>query len=609
MIGTKLFNVIPEQGQKGVAGTQNRPGDKQAFLKQFVAALFAETSEGSHKDPESDSAGAVLAGQDLAVRLMAGTSPLAAGQPQTATLDDKQRVPASGTSESAVPTSGNSGPASTPQFASDRPWRGVLTSESSSEARPQARDLARIGRASLAMSGVFGLREERPAGAQRQAGTVMVSQDRQTGLTTTDGEARPVPQKDRPGVTGSAVPAGTDRLPVSGPPGGPENTPEGPQVTTKSRPRPMSPVVPVVETVRPWGAALRGASATESEASPAGQAEEQAHSASVPGEVRPRPASRPVLDSVTRLESVALPLSSRVIDDGTLTRSRISGQKTLRTLYDLLGGIEAGPRKGSAPAPSLTENPACPTLPGQPLAAHAQPSAGESVPPVDSVVQAPLGRAEPRTESKEAGTVSLRTVPAREDGLQDRPRPGGGGEPTTEGAGELLPSWSRQAPVKSSENESRPSSVAIPIPSREAAESLFDQVVARARVQKSADGPIKLSVDLKPEVFGRLEIETAITADQLVTAVIRAEDPSVQKMVESHLPTLLERLQESGIRIDSAQVASLAADSGGEPKEHAERQPGFQRSSQPPSHNPSTGAEGEDQQLLERHDGAIDYFA
>jgi flagellar hook-length control protein FliK len=97
---------------------------------------------------------------------------------------------------------------------------------------------------------------------------------------------------------------------------------------------------------------------------------------------------------------------------------------------------------------------------------------------------------------------------------------------------------------------------------RPAGSSLFnqvlDQVVAKARLE-TAEGLSRLTVQLKPEFLGRMQIQTDLSRNEGLHAVIRVENPAVRKAVEASLPSLLEKLAEAGLKVESAEVTDLSA--------------------------------------------------
>ncbi len=91
---------------------------------------------------------------------------------------------------------------------------------------------------------------------------------------------------------------------------------------------------------------------------------------------------------------------------------------------------------------------------------------------------------------------------------------------------------------------------------------LFEQLVERFRLEQMP-GSARFTVQLRPEHLGRVEIETR-QEGELLTAVIRAEDPRTRHSLEAGLDSLLQRLEEAGIEVHRAEVADFQSsnDSG-----------------------------------------------
>lgn len=87
---------------------------------------------------------------------------------------------------------------------------------------------------------------------------------------------------------------------------------------------------------------------------------------------------------------------------------------------------------------------------------------------------------------------------------------------------------------------------------------IFDQIVTRMRLQQ-LPGTTRLTVQLQPEHLGRIEIETVFDKDGM-RAVIRVEDGSVKKLVETGLQNLIQRLADAGIELRQAEVSHFAQD-------------------------------------------------
>jgi len=87
-------------------------------------------------------------------------------------------------------------------------------------------------------------------------------------------------------------------------------------------------------------------------------------------------------------------------------------------------------------------------------------------------------------------------------------------------------------------------------------ETILNQIVEKANIDK-LDGASRFSIQLKPEFLGRIEIETVMDADDNLTAVIRVEDPSVKRVLEAGMASLLDKLGEMGLKIQSASVSDF----------------------------------------------------
>ncbi|HOM99704.1 MAG TPA: flagellar hook-length control protein FliK [Acidobacteriota bacterium] len=81
-------------------------------------------------------------------------------------------------------------------------------------------------------------------------------------------------------------------------------------------------------------------------------------------------------------------------------------------------------------------------------------------------------------------------------------------------------------------------------------------------------GVDSLSVQLRPEILGRVVIETRREDGDRLHTLIRAEDPAVKQLLELRLPELVQRLAEAGIRLDSATVEWSGSEAGGSQHHH-----------------------------------------
>lgn len=95
------------------------------------------------------------------------------------------------------------------------------------------------------------------------------------------------------------------------------------------------------------------------------------------------------------------------------------------------------------------------------------------------------------------------------------------------------------------------------------ADHVFSQVVQNARLLQS-QGETRFEIRLKPEFLGKIQIESHLGADQKMTTRFLVEDPQVKILLESRLPLLAERLDESGVRMTSLEVHSMNSQTGGD---------------------------------------------
>jgi hypothetical protein len=93
------------------------------------------------------------------------------------------------------------------------------------------------------------------------------------------------------------------------------------------------------------------------------------------------------------------------------------------------------------------------------------------------------------------------------------------------------------------------------------AQEIFTQIVDRFKLEK-LDGQFRLNLTLKPEFLGRIQIETALDNEKTVRAIFRVEDSSVRGLIESNLTQIVEKLHESGISVDKAEVADFGSEQG-----------------------------------------------
>ncbi len=98
---------------------------------------------------------------------------------------------------------------------------------------------------------------------------------------------------------------------------------------------------------------------------------------------------------------------------------------------------------------------------------------------------------------------------------------------------------------------------------------ILNQIVDSARLEQGA-GLNRFTVQLKPDFLGRIEIETELADGAAMRAVIRVEDPSVRKAVETGLAHLVHKLNELGLDITSAKVADFMPQNDGQGQPHSD---------------------------------------
>ncbi|GAB4248724.1 MAG: hypothetical protein Kow00109_24790 [Acidobacteriota bacterium] len=96
-------------------------------------------------------------------------------------------------------------------------------------------------------------------------------------------------------------------------------------------------------------------------------------------------------------------------------------------------------------------------------------------------------------------------------------------------------------------------SQAAPVLSEALTQQVFQQLVQRVRLDRWPEVE-QLTVQLRPELLGKVVIETRQERGEHLHAVIKVEDPAVKQLFDQRLPELLEKLAESGIQVDSAEV-------------------------------------------------------
>src|SRR5690606_8175533 len=140
-------------------------------------------------------------------------------------------------------------------------------------------------------------------------------------------------------------------------------------------------------------------------------------------------------------------------------------------------------------------------------------------------------------------------------------------------------------------------------------DSIFDRIIEGGRFHKIGES-FKLDIYLEPESLGKVRIETVLDKENVMRAVIEAEDPAVRNLIEQKLPLLIERLQEDGIDLSdvSVQLMDVQAE-GGSPRDEnrstaAER---VTRSASRTGDDPDGGVQSNRSSYID--DGRIHYFA
>lgn len=87
-------------------------------------------------------------------------------------------------------------------------------------------------------------------------------------------------------------------------------------------------------------------------------------------------------------------------------------------------------------------------------------------------------------------------------------------------------------------------------------EEVLSQIVGRARLINS-NGQSTVEIQLKPDFLGRVRIETTMAADGTLNAKFVVQDPDVRRLMETRMPLLVERLADSGLRVQSIEFQSM----------------------------------------------------
>ncbi len=140
---------------------------------------------------------------------------------------------------------------------------------------------------------------------------------------------------------------------------------------------------------------------------------------------------------------------------------------------------------------------------------------------------------------------------------------------------------------------------------------IVNQIVGNARLEH-VGGFDRFTVQLRPEFLGRIEIQTELSDDATLRAVIRVEDPSVRKAVESGLMHLVSKLNELGLDIASARVADFLPQNDGQGRQQSDSSSSFSPRSRAgvtvSTEEFSTGGEVEEGSVG-FDDGTFSYFA
>lgn len=120
----------------------------------------------------------------------------------------------------------------------------------------------------------------------------------------------------------------------------------------------------------------------------------------------------------------------------------------------------------------------------------------------------------------------------------------------------------------------------------------------------------RFTIQLKPDFLGRIEIQTELSDDAVMQAVIRVEDPYVRKTVEAGLTHLVHKLNELGLDISSAKVADFMPQNDGQ----GQQQPNPGSPGTKSRHNSSSGrgfaaASDREEGPIAHDDESFSYFA
>jgi len=93
--------------------------------------------------------------------------------------------------------------------------------------------------------------------------------------------------------------------------------------------------------------------------------------------------------------------------------------------------------------------------------------------------------------------------------------------------------------------------------------TVFNQLIEKAFMQKNAEATKTLSIQLKPEFLGKVDLELK-SKDGVVTARLMAENPVVRDTIESLIPQIRDHLAEQGITLQQFTVDVYTRQSPGD---------------------------------------------
>ncbi|HHW54380.1 MAG: flagellar hook-length control protein FliK [bacterium] len=89
----------------------------------------------------------------------------------------------------------------------------------------------------------------------------------------------------------------------------------------------------------------------------------------------------------------------------------------------------------------------------------------------------------------------------------------------------------------------------------------MDRLVARVELARER-GETQLSIQLKPEALGKMQVEFVYRKGSLSTRLV-VENQEVRELLAAHLPALQETLSQQGLQLDSVAVDVLVDQQGG----------------------------------------------